>query len=238
MNPRSPACTLPRVSHRPFKQLIYPQFARIAQALASDRRLELLDLLAQAPRHVEALAAETEMSVANVSQHLQTLRAAHLVDSHREGTRVIYRLAGEDVRSLWLLLRTVAEERLPEISRIVQQFDTTEAGTPLSRGEVMRLLTQDEITVLDVRPAIEFASGHIPGAISIDPAEMTLRLAKVPRDRPVLAYCRGAFCHFADEAVVLLRAEGCEAYRMDGGWLEWSIEAASGVPAAEGDRRP
>ncbi len=217
------------MSHRPFKQLIYPQFARIAQALASDRRLELLDLLAQAPRHVEALAAETEMSLANVSQHLQTLRAAHLVDSQRDGTRVIYRLAGDDVRNLWLTLRRVAEERLPEISRVVQQFDIAEAGAPRSRDEVMRLLTQGEITVLDVRPAIEFESGHLPGAVSIDPANMSPALREVPRDRPVIAYCRGAFCHFADEAVVLLRADGFEAYRMDGGWLEWSTETGSAL---------
>lgn len=215
------------MSHRPFKQLIYPQFARVAQALASDRRLELLDLLAQAPRHVEALAAETEMSMANVSQHLQTLRAAHLVEAQREGTKVVYRLAGDDVRSLWLMLRTVAEERLPEISRIVQQFDGA-AGEPLSRAEVMRLLTQGEITLLDVRPAVEFESGHLPGALSIDPADLELALATVPRDLPFVAYCRGAYCRSADEAVAILRAGGLEAYRMDGGWLEWSAEAVPG----------
>ncbi len=217
------------MSHRPFKQLIYPQFARIAQALASDRRLELLDLLAQAPRHVEALAAETEMSMANVSQHLQTLRTAHLVDSRRDGTRVVYRLAGDDVRQLWLQLRTVAEERLPEISRIVEQFEVAEAGPALSRSEVVRLLALGEYTVLDVRPGLEYESGHLPGALSISLEALPGRLDDVPRDRPVVAYCRGAFCHSADEAVALLRERGFEAYRMDGGWLEWSVETSAGA---------
>jgi rhodanese-related sulfurtransferase/DNA-binding transcriptional ArsR family regulator len=218
------------MSHRPYKQRLYPQFARIAQALASDRRLELLDLLAQAPRHVEALAAETDMSVANVSQHLQVLRAAHLVEADRDGTRTIYCLAGGDVLRLWLALRAVAVTRLPEIERISQQFAVPGADEPpISRDDLADRMRHKEVTLIDVRPALEFASGHVPGAISIPPGQLPERVGELPRDRPVVAYCRGPYCLFADEAVALLRDSGFEAYRVDGGWPEW---VADGRPGA------
>ena len=210
------------MGHREFKKRIYPEFARIAQAMASDRRLELLDLLAQAPRHVEALAEETDMSVANVSQHLQVLRAAHLVDADRAGNKVIYGLAGPDVLKLWLSLRGVAERRLPEVREISRLFAVQGSeGEPLSRTQLTTELAADRLVLLDVRPAIEFESGHIPGAISIPPEQLPSRLDELPRDRPIVAYCRGDYCLFADEAVALLRERGFEAYRLDGGWPEW-----------------
>ena len=211
------------MAHREFKKRIYPEFARIAQAMASDKRLELLDLLAQAPRHVEALAEETGMSVANVSQHLQVLRAAHLVDADRAGNRVVYCLCGPDVLKLWLSLRGVAERRLPEIGQIVAAFAVEGAGEPISRKQFAEDVAANRAVILDVRPAIEYEEGHIPGAISIPPEELSGRLEELPRDRTIVAYCRGPYCLFADEAVALLREQGFEAYRLEGGWPEWTL---------------
>ena len=213
------------MSHRPFKQRLYPLFARIGHALASDRRLELLDLLAQSPRHVEALASETDMSVASVSQHLQVLRNAHLVETEREGTKVRYRLAGEDVLRLWLSLRSVAEGRLAEVAQLTREFAIkSPGGNDVSRDELQALIDQGKIMVIDVRPRIEFDHGHLPGAVSIPVDELPARLASLPKRRRIVAYCRGAYCLFADEAVALLRKEGFNAVRLDGGWPEWVAE--------------
>ena len=211
------------MGHRAFKQRLYPEFARIAQALSSDRRLELIDLLAQTPRHVEALAAETEMSVANVSQHLQVLKAAHLVQSDKEGTKTVYTLAGDDVLRLWLALRDVGRARLPEIDVLVREFGVLDAGhEEISSEGIEALVRTDSVTLIDVRPRIEFESGHLPGAISVPPDELADYLGELPRDRPVVAYCRGNYCLYADEAVAVLREQGFDAHRLDGGWIEWS----------------
>ena len=213
------------MSHRPFKQRIYSEFARVGNALASDKRLEMLDLLAQGPRHVDALAAEMEMPVANVSQHLQTLRNARLVESERSGTKVIYRLADEGVLRLWLALQSVAESRLAEVGHIVEEFVSDDVGkTTLPRDELQRYIETGEVFLIDVRPALEYESGHLPGAVSIPVEELPERLQELPSDRPVVAYCRGAYCLFADEAVKLLRDHGFDAHRLDGGWPEWWAE--------------
>ncbi len=224
------------MSHREYKERLYPQFARVAQALANDRRLELIDLLAQGPRHVDALASETGMSLANTSQHLQALRAAHLVETTKDGTKVRYRLAGSDVLRLWLALRAVATERLPDVERIVQQLGTVAGldGAALSREALAAKLAGNEVTLIDVRPTLEFENGHLPGAISVPPEELEPRLSALPRDRPIVAYCRGAYCLFADEAVAFLRAAGAEAYRLDGGWPEW-VASGRGVEAGHGE---
>lgn len=220
------------MSHRDFKDRLYPEFARIAQALASDRRLELIDLLAQAPRHVEALAAETAMSVANVSQHLQTLRQAHLVETTREGTKVVYRLAGEDVVALWLALRGVAEKRLAEVAQLQREFAILG-----SEGEtVARPAVPADAVILDVRPRIEFDHGHIAGALSVPIEELETRLPELPRDRPIVTYCRGEYCQFADEAVALLRERGFDARRLEGGWPEWRIEGRATQTATTRER--
>lgn len=218
---------LGRMGHREFKQRLYPEFARIGQALASDKRLELLDLLAQAPRHVEALAQETEMSVANVSQHLQVLRAAHLVEADRDGNRIIYCLAGPDVLRLWLALRGVAEHRLPEIGVVTQRFAVPGGGgAPVERAALSKLVKEGSALLIDVRPALEFAAGHIPGALSIPPDELQSRIDELPRDRTIVAYCRGEYCLFAGEAVALLRERAFDAHQLDGGWIEWIGERA------------
>ncbi len=213
------------MSHRSFKDRIYPQFARIGQALASDRRLEILDLLAQGPRNVEALAEEAEMSVANVSQHLQILRAARLVEAHREGTKVVYRLAGDDVLRLWLTLRSAAESRLAEVGEITRESLRHRDGAKLvPRDELERLLEERKAYLIDVRPIREYEAGHLPGAVPMPIEELANRLAEIPRDRPVVADCRGEYCLFADDAVALLKQRGFDAYRLEGGWPEWRVE--------------
>lgn len=223
------------MAHRAFKDRIYAQFARVGNALASPRRLELLDLLAQAPRHVDALAAETDMSVASVSQHLQVLRNARLVEADRQGTKVVYRLAKEEVLRLWLSLRAVAESRLPEVGLAAREFGVhAGAGPTLARDELQRLVEQGAVMILDVRPALEFQHGHLPGAVSVPVAELLARLAELPRDRQIALYCRGAYCLFADEALAVLHQHGFQAYRLEGGWQEWLGEGrpTAAAPAA------
>ena len=211
------------MSQRPFKNQVYAQFARIGMALASDRRLELLDLLAQGPRYVDALAAEIGISVANASQHLQVLRNAKLVEAEREGTRTLYRLADDRVLTFWLDLMKVGEERLPEIPQLQRQF-MPETGNKIAREDLVRLLQAGEIILLDVRPAIEFRSGHIPGAIHVPLDELPKLLDGLPRNKRIVTYCRGTYCLMADEAVALLRQHGFDAIRLEGGWPEWFAE--------------
>jgi len=211
------------MAHRDFKDRLYPEFARVSQALASERRLEIVDLLAQAPRRVESLAEETGMTVANVSQHLQVLKGARLVESERHGTSVTYRLASSGVLGLWLALRGVAEDRLPEIERLRETY-MRDGGDDVPRAELQRLLKRGDAVLVDVRPAAEFGHGHIAGAISIPVEELEQRLEELPRQKQIIAYCRGAYCQFADDAVVLLRERGFNAVRLEGGWPEWAAE--------------
>lgn len=204
---------------------MYEQFARVGAALGSRQRLEMLDLLAQAPRHVEALAAELESPVANVSQHLQALRAARLVETERQGTKVIYRLADDGVLGLWLALRSVAERRLSEVGHIVGEYATDRVSSDqLSRDELERKLARGKLVLLDVRPALEYESGHLPGAISIPVEQLAKRIASLPRDKRIVVYCRGAYCQFADRAVSILLRKGFDAVRLEGGWPEWRAE--------------
>ncbi len=213
------------MSHRSFKNHLYAEFGRVGSALASEKRLELLDLLAQAPRHVDSLATEMEVSVANVSQHLQVLRTARLVESEKEGTKVRYRLAGEDVLRLWLALRSVAEARLADVGQVVRDFGVlADEGPVVSRDELAERAARGELILIDVRPTIEYAHGHLPGALSMPVAALPSLLGELPRDKPIVAYCRGAYCLFADEAVALLRQNGFDAVRLDGGWPEWWAE--------------
>jgi rhodanese-related sulfurtransferase/DNA-binding transcriptional ArsR family regulator len=223
------------MSHRPFKQALYSQFARIGGALASERRLEVLDLLAQGPRHVEALAAETEMSVANVSQHLQTLRQARLVEAERAGNRVVYRLADDSVLRLWLALRETGESRLAEVAALRQQFGLDgDAGESIAWPELEALSREGKILLLDVRPRDEYGHGHLPGATSIPSDELEAHLGELPRDRRIVTYCRGRYCLFADEAVDVLRRHGFDAVRLDEGWIEW--RAGEGAERADSSR--
>lgn len=221
------------MTHRQLKDRLYPQFARIGQALASEKRLELVDLLAQAPRHVEALAQETGMSVANVSQHLQTLRAASLVEGERQGNMTVYRLSDLDVVRLWMALRGLAESRLAEVKEIARGMPGRDDGNVVSRDQVKELL-KDKAVLLDVRPRQEFDSGHLRGAVNIPIDELPDRLAELPRDRQIITYCRGEYCLFADEAAEFLRSRGFDVARLDGGWPEWQSEGRPVELAATG----
>lgn len=223
------------MEHRASKAAFYSQFARIGNALASDRRLELLDLLAQGPRHVEALAAETGMPTANVSQHLQVLKNTRLVESEREGTRSVYRLADDSVLRLWLALRKTAESRLAEVRDLArEQHLGSYAEDAISREQFEMLRREGRTFLLDVRPREEFEHGHLEGAVSVPVAELEGRLGELPRDQTIVTYCRGAYCFFAGEAVALLRGHGFDVVRLDDGWLEWRAagEGATGEGAA------
>jgi rhodanese-related sulfurtransferase len=211
------------MADRGAKTALFDEFARAAKALASGRRIELVDVLANGERTVEALAGEVGLSVANTSQHLQLLRHAGLVSSRREGTSVHYRLAGPEVFELWRVLRTLAASRLAEVERLAAAYlggrDDLE---PVTREELARRLEDGEdLVVLDVRPAAEYAAGHLPGAVSIPVGELRRRLAELPADREVVAYCRGPYCAFAHEAVAMLRQEGFSARRLEDGLPEW-----------------
>lgn len=209
-------------SPRRFKDVLYEQFARVGKALSSPRRLELLDLLCQGPRTVEALAGQAAISVANASQHLQVLRAARLVDAEKKGLHVEYRLADDEVCTLFFTLRRVAESRLAEVDQVTRAyFESRGAMEPVAGDELLRRVKAGEVTVLDVRPAEEYRAGHVPGAVSIPVGELEARLDELPRDRDVVAYCRGPYCVMAVEAVGLLRENGFTADRMETGVTEW-----------------
>jgi rhodanese-related sulfurtransferase/DNA-binding transcriptional ArsR family regulator len=208
---------------RAAKTALFDAFARVAKALASGRRIELVDVLANGERTVEALAGEVGLSVANTSQHLQILRQAGLVSSRRQGTSIHYQLAAPEVFELWRTLRTLAASRLAEVERLaVAYLGGRDDLEPVTRKELARRLEDgDDLVVLDVRPAAEYAAGHLPGAVSIPVGELRRRLAELPADREVVAYCRGPYCAFAHEAVELLRDEGFAARRLEDGLPEW-----------------
>ena len=205
------------------KRALFDEFGRIGKALARGRRIELLDVLANGERGVEAVAGEVGLSVANTSQHLQILRQAGLVTTRREGTSIHYRLAGPEVFELWRTLRALAGARLVEVERLAAAYlGARDELEPVTRQELARRLEDgDRLVVLDVRPAAEHAAGHIPGAVSIPVGELRRRLQELPRNREIVAYCRGPYCAFAHEAVALLRQEGFSARRLEDGLPEW-----------------
>jgi rhodanese-related sulfurtransferase len=218
--------------HRPFKDALYDQFARIGKAVANPHRLELLDLLAQGERRVEELAREANLPIASASQHLQTLRQARLVETRRAGTSIYYRLAGDEVFRLWQALRDLGETHLAEIDHLTRTFLHDRAQLEAIDAETLRRrLAEEDIVVLDVRPVEEYRAGHIDGARSIPIAELEDRLQEVPRDREIVAYCRGPYCVFSDEAVALLRARGFAARRLTVGLPDWR---SAGLPTATG----
>ena len=217
-----------RLTKRRFKSDLFAQFARIGRALSSPHRLELLDVLAQGERSVEQLAAETELSIANASQHLQILRQAELTATRRDGNRVLYRLASPEVFALWQALRTAGEARLAELDRVVATYlSDRRQMEAINSTELLRRLEAGEVTLVDVRPAVESDQGRIAGALAIPVDELPTRVAELPRDRPVVAYCRGPYCVYADEAVAVLRGRGFRAARLVDGYPDWR---AAGLP--------
>jgi rhodanese-related sulfurtransferase len=220
--------------HRRFKDAIYEQFARLGKAISAPKRLELLDLLCQGPRTVEALAEQAAISVANASQHLQVLRAARLVGAEKKGLYVEYRLADDEVCGFFLALRELAEARLAEVEQVTREyFDQRGAMEAVEGDELLRRVKSGEVTVLDVRPVEEYRAGHIPGAFSVPVDELKARLKELPRDRDIVAYCRGPYCVMAVEAVELLRKKGFKAHRMEEGVVDWRARGWSVEP---GDR--
>jgi rhodanese-related sulfurtransferase len=209
-------------SSRRFKDTVYAQLSRIGKALASPKRLELLGLLCESPRTVEALARLASLSTANASQHLRALHHARLVETDRRGLFVEYRVADERVVRFLHLTGELAESRLAEIRNVMADFlqvrGTLEA---VSEKELLRRVRSGDVTVLDVRPIEEYREGHIPGALSLPLPHLRARLAELPRDREIVAYCRGRYCLMAVEAVRLLRQAGYRAHRMEHGVVDW-----------------
>jgi rhodanese-related sulfurtransferase len=213
--------------HREFKDRIFEQFARIGKALSSPKRLEILDFLAQAERTVEEIVRETAMPVASASQHLQVLKAARMVEAKREGLYVRYRLADEGVFLAWRAVRDLGEDRLAEVDQVVDIYlkDRGEMEAVDAAG-LMERLADGSAVVLDVRPEEEYQAGHVPGALSV-PVDSLEALQGLPKDKEVVAYCRGPYCVFSDEAVRVLSARGYRASRLTEGFPEWQ---AAGYP--------
>ena len=215
----------PKARPASLKTAIYEQIARIGQAAASSSRLELLDLLSQGPRTVEALARQTGRSVATTSHHLQVLRRARLVDAEKAGLYVTYRLADPQVGDFFLELRRLAESRLAEVQQVTRQYlEQRGALEPIDNEELGRRVRAGEVTVIDVRPREEYVAGHIPDAISVPLADLPKRLRHLPKRHDIVAYCRGPYCVMALDAVDLLRRKGFRAQRLEHGVAEWRAQ--------------
>jgi rhodanese-related sulfurtransferase/DNA-binding transcriptional ArsR family regulator len=222
------------VDGRDAKDALYEQFARVGKVVAHPKRIELLELLSQGERSVESLATATGMGVTNTSAQLQVLRRARLVESRKDGTRVLYRAAGDDVPRFLVALRELARARLAEVNEVVRDyFDARDALEPVSRAELLQRLRRNEVALIDVRPAEEYAQGHIPGAVSVPLGELDRHMRRLRKRTEVVAYCRGPYCVLAPEAVERLRARGFEARRLEDGMPEWRL---AGLPVAAGEQ--
>jgi len=219
------------VGDRAAKDALFAEFAAVGKALGSPKRLELLDLLAQGPRSVEDLARTADVALSTCSANLQTLRNAGLVSTRREGTRIYYSLAGDDVAALYDAVRAVARAHRPRTELARHAYLGPQDTEQIDRADLLRRVRAGDVTVLDVRPRPEFAAGHLPGAVHIPLDELANRLAELPTDREVVAYCRGAYCVLAHDAVRLLTAHGRKARRSTDGVLEWRL---SGLPMETG----
>ena len=216
---------------RPTKDVLFAEFAAVGKVLGSPKRLELLDLLAQGARSVDGLASAAEVGVSTCSAHLQTLREAGLVVTRREGKRIFYSLAGDDVAGLWAHLRQVAQLHRPHTELARRAYLGPEDTAAVGTDELLRRLGAGDIVVLDVRPELEYVAGHLPGAIHIPLEELAERLSELPSDREIVAYCRGQYCVLAHDAVRLLADHGLRAKRATDGVLEWRVV---GVPVEAG----
>lgn len=215
-------------AHREFKDRLYAQYARIGKALSSPHRLEILELLAQGERTVDSLATEMGQSLANISQHLQALRQAALVESRKDGLFVSYRLSDSAVFGLCAAIRTVAEHQLADLERLVREhFGDRSEAEPVEMDELLKRARSKHVVVLDTRPPTEYAAGHIAGAISVPVNELQRRLRQLPKEKEYVAYCRGPYCVYADRAVEILRSHGRRARRLREGFPEWR---AAGLP--------
>lgn len=217
---------------REAKDALYEQFARLGRAVSNPKRIELLDLLAQGERSVEALADGTGMGLTNTSNHLQVLRQSRLVATRKERTRVLYRLADDEVLIFAVALRSLARTRLAEVDQVVRDyFLARDSLETVSRDELVERVARGDVIVLDVRPPEEFVQGHITGAVSVPLSQLEERLRELRKDVDIVAYCRGPYCVFAPQAVELLRRHGFTARRLEDGWPEWRL---AGLPVAVG----
>lgn len=220
------------MSHREFKDALYSQFARIGHALGSPKRIEILDLLGQGEKTVELLAEQCATPVKNTSAHLRALRHARLVETRREGTFIYYRLADDEVGVLVRSLQELGRRRLAEVQQVTHLYlDGRDALEPVTLTELHKLVNDDRVTVIDVRPREEYEAGHIPGAISIPVPELQRRVGELPKRKEVIAYCRGPYCVYSLEAVTRLRKAGFRARRAEQGLPDWR---ARGLPVATG----
>lgn len=212
---------------REAKHALFDEFGRIGKAVSSGRRVEILDILANGERSVEILAGHLGLTVANTSQHLQILRQAGLVSTRRAGTSIRYRLASKEVFEFLRTLRTLAADRLAQVERLAGAYlGNRDSLEPVTRDELARRLKRgNDFVVLDVRPPEEFAAGHLPGAVSVPLAELRRRLKELPRDKEIVAYCRGPYCAFSHMAVEILTKRGYRARRLEEGMPEWEAEA-------------
>lgn len=217
---------------RQVKQQLYEQFTRIGKAVDSPQRLELLDVLCQGERNVEDLAEEAHLSFANASRHLQILRAARLVETRRDGVRIYYRLADEEVCSFFREMRKLAEKRLAEVRQIMEDyFGERRSLEAVNRKSLIKRVRTGQVILLDVRPRAEYESAHLPHAISVPLREISKHLDNLPRDQEIVAYCRGPYCVLAQEAVKFLQSRGYRASRLEDGVLEWN---EAGLPIETG----
>jgi rhodanese-related sulfurtransferase/DNA-binding transcriptional ArsR family regulator len=222
------------VEGREAKDRLYEAFAATAKAAASPKRIELMELLAQSERTVDALARATGMGVTNTSAHLQQLRHARMVDTRKDGTSVFYRLAGDEVTAFVAVLRDLARSRLAEVDQVVRDyFGARDALQPVSRSELAERAERGDVIILDVRPPEEFAAGHIPAALSVPLDRLDAALARLPGQAQIVAYCRGPYCVLAVQAVERLRAGGFQARRLADGMPEWRL---AGLPVAVGEQ--
>ena len=217
---------------REFKDAVFEQLARVAGAFGSPKRLEIIDLLAQGERTVESIAAAVGMTVANTSRHLQILRNAGLVASRRAGLYVVYRVADDEVVAGYRQLRALAESRIAEVRQLSEAFfGQVDGAEPVGLDELLARSHAGDVVVVDVRPALEFEAGHLPGAVSIPLEELSQRITELDPDASIVAYCRGPYCVLAAQAVAQLREAGLQAERFAGGPPDWH---ASGLPLAVG----
>lgn len=213
---------------REFKDLIFQQFANIAGAFSTPKRLEIIDLLSQGEKDVETLSNQISATVANTSRHLQVLKNVRLVESRREGVRIYYRLADEKVFNCWKGLQLLAENRVAEIREVLKQFlEERDSLQAISKEQLLKLIQTDNVTVIDVRPPEEFNSGHISGAISMPLSELKDRLDEIPKEREIIAYCRGPYCVLSPEAIKILKDKGYNALRLEVGLPEWNMAGLS-----------
>jgi rhodanese-related sulfurtransferase len=220
-------------STRPFKNRVYEQLARIGKPVASPQRLELLELLSQGPRTVENLAQQGHLTVANTSRHLQVLRGARLIEAEKEGVFVRYHVADEAVADFFRSMRVLAANRLAELDQMSRQFfKDPKALEPVHRKALLQRARKGQVTVLDVRPPEEYRAGHIAGAISIPLKELKERLAELPREQDIVAYCRGPYCVLAAQAVEVLREHGFRAVRLEDGVVDWRAQR---LPVVKGE---